>query len=1394
MKHLARILMLLTLAVTLSQGAAAQQVFCNIVSSANGERTGYYEIEFANGAISATPLFTGDRIMANGGGVVHDNTFYFVRYHEFLGQIIPYCSALNLTTGTLTEDGERIGVNDRSLFATDVAWDPTSSKVYGVLYNSDRTGYSLATVDYPSATRQVIGDLKERLVAIACRADGQLFGIDNGGNLYRVGKTDASLALIGATGVVPATKQGSAAFDLTNGDLYWMACANDGVCHLYSVDTATGKATALGHLNGSEDIAGLYVTHDSSRDGTPWRPSALTASFLNGDHSGSIGFRMPEVDYNHRPLTGPTDYTLYADSVFVTTGSAQPGEAVTLSDVQAGSDGRKTFSVVCANSKGDGLSRDTALWVGYDIPAAPSGVTLTVDGAQRATLSWTAPAAGLNGGYVDTTALSYNITDAAGNTLTTGITGSTYSMQLNITAREAVQYGIVAVNHGHESAPALSNTVYVGDSTTLPYTQNFDSNDALQSMLVVDANGDGSTWNQNTAQQNAYIMTSRGADDWLATPAFQLKGGHTYHFAFTARNNNARRSEVVAAAYGTGDDPTAWTQILADTTLTTAQFVTLGNDITIGVDGSYRFAIHAKTPRSGNRIVVDDISVTEVQTTADAPAVVSALTATPGQQGLLTATLGFTLPTLTTGGKAIGSITAVNISRNGQELVQLTGDTLRAGATITWTDTHAPQGPSAYGVSVTAGGTTGETATATCYVGTDLPTAPLNVSAAYSNGRMHLSWTAPHGAGQHGGYVDAAALHYKIYKVSTSNVVADDISATSYDFAEDLSGEQDLLYYAVAAKSSAGEGGYCVSNIMVKGDAYALPFTESFPDGVSGHFWWTAATGTKNFQPETAVSHDGDNGCVYFYAAKAGDEAMLRSGKIDITEAANPTLIFWYYGYPGRDATLYVETLDDNWNATALDSVNYHSLTGREGWRKMTIALPKSGAPLMLQFRAKANDTTTAVAFDDITIRDQRSHDLSIAMTAPTAATPGQRRTAAVSVSNIGAWTATRFSVALKVNGTTVADSAIAGTLQPDSGLLLPMAFSVPMTTDSTFALSATVTWNADVYTDNNSTSAQVGVIASQLPAAALRGEKRDNSFALTWTDPSAESVTTTEGFETFDAWTHRLAPWTTIDGDAQPTLSVRGMTWPGAETPAAFFVFNADQCGQDTEADAYRAFRPHGGRQYLAALGAQNGSDDDWLISPTLSGRAQTVSFFARSISDSYRENFQILYATTDTTDIVQFTAYTTVANAENMWTRYTANLPEGTKRFAIHLTTPSANTFALLVDDVTCEEPSPAITGYDLYRDGRLLASLDAATHEFTDGGAAEADHSYSLVVRYDGGLSPFSNTVSTATGIARVEAGDTPQAAYSIDGRRLSGDSRRLPAGSHGVVVVKGKKFVK
>jgi hypothetical protein len=117
----------------------------------------------------------------------------------------------------------------------------------------------------------------------------ELFGVEyESRNLYRISAVDASLTLVGSTGVTGLRHFGSLEFSPT-GTLYGFTTSDFGA--LYKIDPGTSKATFVGNLD-NEDISegGLAFSPDGSAYGTDAGFDGLfTTIDLNTGHATAHG-------------------------------------------------------------------------------------------------------------------------------------------------------------------------------------------------------------------------------------------------------------------------------------------------------------------------------------------------------------------------------------------------------------------------------------------------------------------------------------------------------------------------------------------------------------------------------------------------------------------------------------------------------------------------------------------------------------------------------------------------------------------------------------------------------------------------------------------------------------------------------------------------------------------------------------------------------------------------------------------------------------------------------------------------------------------------------------------------------------------------------------------------
>ena len=286
---------------------------------------------------------------------------------------------------------------------------------------------------------------------------------------------------------------------------------------------------------------------------------------------------------------------------------------------------------------------------------------------------------------------------------------------------------------------------------------------------------------------------------------------------------------------------------------------------------------------------------------------------------------------------------------------------------------------------------------------------------------------------------------------------------------------------------------------------------------------------------------------------------------------------------------------------------------------------------------------------------------------------------------------------------------------------------------------------------------------------------------------PESTEVTepSTDDFEGYADFTiSNVGDWTMVDQDKantiQLTLSAESgaLQYDNAGKPMAFQVFNPTAAGI-----SLRGWQAHSGSRMLVSFHCTDGTttsikSDDWAISPELSGRAQTIRFYAKNGYSGYPESLQVLVSTT-TKDVAAFTAVGETLSIDdyNNWKEYMVKLPEGARYFALRCV--SEGGIALFIDDVTyiakgAETQSASLEGYNVYRDGELLNDELVSDPTYVDTTVeAGKTYNYQVTAVYEVGESVFSNVwTTTVTGISGISARKVQRVDYyDLQGRRVS-----------------------
>lgn len=963
-----------------------------------------------------------------------------------------------------------------------------------------------------------------------------------------------------------------------------------------------------------------------------------------------------------------------------------------------------------------------------------------------------------------------------------------------------------------------------------PYRENWSGVGTLLATdvwTVEDNNNDNYTWEDLGTGSPVYNgqNASKTADDWLVSPPLRLQAGTSYTLetgGFCGMMNGA--AQRMSVSFGTGDDPTQYAEIVPTKAITGYTMTTGATPVkavfTPSTTGDYRIGFHAVSDQAGY-LILASVTVKVTGETAGTPVKISDLTLKAGENAAQNVTVSFTAPTQDIMGRDLTELSSVTIYRDDSTLPVQTIDTPTPGQKIEWVDNNVTTGNHTYTVYASVGDLRSEKAEATIYVGgEEYPGKPKNVQV-YDNldGTITVKWDAVT-TGENGGYINPANVKYAVFEGIYEEALVDGLTDTEYTISGiPLTGDQSYKIYEVAAyfdETHVSEGG--MADYFFYGTPYDFPFSESWPYGKWEHGPWAASyNDTKNhFKINSTASADDDEGSLIFTPAKAGDEASFVGPKMAMGKATNARLSFQYYAYPGSHSKIQVY-LDVNGQKKKLASeIDYSTLEGMPGWRTVNVDcsdddFKKENGYGRIYIHAISDGEN--IMLDDFNVNDAIDYNVITTITTPLHAQDGEQAEVTIHVRNVGLEDAEGFEVKLHTsNGNVI--STESGTIAPgetkDYTVYCPIPFY-----SSDIQVWGEAEWADDENQDNNiSEKNTIKVVTSPYPAINdLKASMDGNAVKLEWTAPQTENLTLTESFETYAPFlTDGIDPWSLYDADKARTNTFGGITFPGNGSAYAYTVFNCDGTthGMDdaTMARFKERFGGRTGEQAMMSFGnvgdAANGNND-WIISPELSGKAQNVTFYIKAPQcdgQNYgAEDFYVAYSTTDR-EANHFTEVLTDKVDTNIdWKKVSVSLPEGAKYFAIvHTSTVPTNPTgfepaAVLIDDITYESAPLQITGYQVYRGLQLVASCNGTETTITDAEGTDQDK-YHVVTTYNVGISGPSNTASAdpaaINGVANGAAANGATLVYTTTGALVGNSTKQLPAGLY--IVKQGNKVEK
>lgn len=1067
-------------------------------------------------------------------------------------------------------------------------------------------------------------------------------------------------------------------------------------------------------------------------------------------------------------------------------------------------------------------------------PAAPAAVdnfnVAAADGVLEATISFNAPTKTIGGQNLDD--LDGIIVKRDGNVIkdlkdvTPGVSYEYVDNADDLTMGNHT-YQVIAYNAAGSGAKSEEKTVFLSAVLSVPTTFDLTKKDVFEIFQVIDANDDEKTWKWSESYGTYYSYSSSlAADDYLVSAPVKFEAGKNYRVVVTANCADAGYPEAFRVLVGKEATVAGLNTLIADTTwVATEEAESNEAEFTATEDGTYYVAIQAVSPANMWRLNISSLAI-EKGAEPTAPAAVTEFAAVAGEKGALEVNVSFNAPAKAVNGTDLTDNLTINVLRDGE--VVKTFEAAAPGSSLNWKDENVEQSKT-YVYQVVASNASGaglKSDKVSVYVGFDVPADLANLTATDNATSIKFAWDKVGEVGATGGYVNPAAVDYEVWSLKIvetmfgqsldyDQLLASETDKDNYVLAENTDeGVQDYKYWAVQPVNVAGVGTPAVASMLV-GAPYTLPFFESFT-GSAFHYIWDYSSNAGIFVSEE--SSDDDAVALQLTAMDEPGTVDIFTGKVSLKNAANPTLLF-----DVKSATVSKISVIGSVEGGAFTAIQADAPVTSE---YTTIKVPLNDLQdarfVQLGFRADfANPTIEDIdletyeyvytwgdllTIDNIRIVDLYEHDVEVALNAPASVVAGNAAKLQVKVSNNAENAANGFTLKLTAGEKEIYNKTFNEALKPFSSIDVEAAFETTVFDEAgDVTLTAEVVYENDLNPDNNADEAVITVkeptatAPSNLVAEQTAEQAEKGEVTLTWTAPAegaAQEVT-----EDFTAY----------ENGANETGLVGEWTLVNANGKTKGSLFQDLELANDGLAKAWQVFNPEAYGITNPSFNGPNGSlsesylisgynlegqtypdNDDWLISPVLTGIAQEISFDISALDVQYGpSSYEVLASSTDT----ELTSFTKVAGAELTtagWGKVTAQLPEGTKYFAIRNTTPGEGALCVALGNIKYQKGGAKAESFNIYVDAATAGNTTEATAILKE--LAAGNHVFAVTAVYANGAEskPVTATLDVTNAINEILSSGKSFTIYTVDGKLINRQATNLN-GLKGSYIINNKKVI-
>ncbi len=1388
------------------------------------QKYGIYKFTLGTSPVAEGPV---SETHTNGGGFYLDGYYYCLSgWYDQYGQ---HNRWIKYNTETWEIEFSKQYDEPTLTDASALAYDYIGHKAYavGINRNNRENPYDLRTVDIATGEMTNVGSLDQRFPGIAVDAQGQLWGIARDTKfpqataLYKIDKNTGATTKVGDTGYNQKSDYCGLCFDHRTGKLYWTTRTytynsyyeESYLTGLFEIDTTTGAATLAKNFPENEVFSSLYLV--DSHPKAPAPVADLKFVYTDGKTTeGNVEFTFPSKYYDGTAIPSGKEmtYELYLDGKPVASRGPQyytPGQSFRTSAPLTLSEGKHTVKayVIARDLPADrSIPAYIGIFGGDDLPSPVTNLRAEyTPHRESVTLTWDAPTGTVNGGVFDPADVTYKIMRAPGlDVIAEGLKECTFTDTPDY-VQTFSQYRVIAVTPNGESTPVYTTAATIGQPRTLPYLETFDSQSAFNTFTVLDPQGiassNGDTFMWHPQFYNAIYWLNydyyNKVNAWLVTPTIKFRDGYVYRVSFDSRGYSSiaaqTRMEIKVGEFPTEESLTR--EIYSeDYTLPidqTKNFATLFT----GKSTDYHIGFHVISDGQ-DHISIDNLRVLEygpVQIPA-APTLVSI--EEDGEQVAATVKL----PTLDAEGKPVSKITRLSMYTSNRMRLISRVDVPDGTTQLTIKDPSPTFGDNNY--VIMAENEYGLGLELFCSINTK-PAVPKNVEgytlSTASDGRdALLTWNYPEDMlGVDGKPLTTDQLSYDIYRYENFNYTlvttlsGDQTSVVIPDIVGTSTERQLYATFSVVARTLGGESEH-VSQTALFGAAYELPVHETF----TGDFkpWNGDRSILSSFSNASNVGYDPrceatEGRVLSFIPSSSQALGVYVSPRFNLTSLKNPVLTFSVYCSPDQNlanATVQiglVPEVDGIQQDLVLIPGIYKVQADQAGWKQIEVDLSDfadlSRASVVL--RCISSSTKGCIHFDYIDITGDKP-DLDARATSisgPYTALLGRDNAYNVTVENNGTRDLQNVTVTLLADGETIEAKNI--DLNEGETYTVPFIFKPALDeSDRNVTLRATVSVEGDENRFNDSQEMRIRVEAPNLPYVTdLQVNSTEQGIHLFWSDAQTYpyEVAVTDDIENYpDFAIENIGAWTLLDLDKATTMpgissSMGSFTWNHAGDPQAYIVFNPKNAGVSLLATA------HSGDRCLVSFPSAD-VNNDWLISPPLSGHAQTISFYTKAMLGSqFAEKYSVMISRSGN-DPADFTPLReNITLTSESWLKQSFQLPAGTRYFAI--VCQSENAFGFMLDDFEYvpAQPDVELTGYNVYRDKKLLVEGLGETEHIDTDFDPDTNYLYHVTATYTDGESIFSNPVEVVYSSVNTLPADAAATIFANAGRIIV----KAPAGA-------------